>query len=146
MSKANADPRARMIFDPAELDYNFGSEHPLQPQRIVALMDLLETSGLWHSSDEHTKLPLHSATVEELSIAHATDYIAAVQTLSSFDREEALPNERAQLAIKYGFADGDTPILPNMHQVCSRIAGGTLVALNAVMGIPGDVAFSPQDE
>jgi acetoin utilization deacetylase AcuC-like enzyme/GNAT superfamily N-acetyltransferase len=146
MSKAKADPRARMIVDPDELDYNFGPEHPLQPQRIVALIDLLETSGLWHSRDEHTKLPLHSTTVEELSMAHTPNYIAAVQTLSGIDREEALPNERSQLAIKYGFADGDTPIFPNMHEVCSRIAGGTLVALNAVMGIPGDAAATPEDE
>src|SRR6266699_4582755 len=56
MSKVKSDSRARLIFDPNELEYDFGPEHPLQPRRIVALMDLLETSGLWHSSDEQTRL------------------------------------------------------------------------------------------
>ena len=51
MSKAKVDSRARLIFDPGELDYNFGPEHPLQPDRIIALIDLLETSGLWHSTN-----------------------------------------------------------------------------------------------
>jgi acetoin utilization deacetylase AcuC-like enzyme/GNAT superfamily N-acetyltransferase len=146
MSKAKADSRARLIFDPGELDYNFGPEHPLQPRRITALIDLLETSGLWHSTDEHSRLPLRSATVEELSLAHTTDYIAAVQTLSATEGGKSLLNERSQLAIKYGFDEGDTPVLPRMHEVCARIAGGTLVALNAVMGITDEGTIIPEDE
>ncbi len=146
MSKAKVDCRARLIFDPGELDYNFGPGHPLQPQRIAALMDLLETSGLWHRADEHTRLPLRSATIEELSMAHTTDYITAVQTLSSIDGEVALQKERSRLAIKYGFADGDTPALPHMHEVCARIAGGTLVALNAIIGLPGGETSTSEEE
>ncbi len=146
MSKAKADSRARLIFDSSELNYNFGPEHPLQPQRVAALMDLLETSGLWHSADEERRLPLRSATVEELSLAHTADYIAAVQTLSSTGGGESLQNERSRLAIKYGFAEGDTPVLPRMHEVCSLIAGGTLVALNAVMGLAEGGTFTSEDE
>src|SRR5258708_13327085 len=81
-STAKADSRARLVYDSSELDYNFGPHHPLKPARIVALIDLLETSGLWHSAGEQSRLPLRAATVEELSLAHTTDYIAAVQKLS----------------------------------------------------------------
>src|SRR5713226_4459141 len=137
MSKGHTASRARLIFHQDELRYNFGAEHPLQPSRIAALMDLLETCGLWSSTDDELQLPLRSATTEELSLAHSADYIAAVQELSKRetpDKEEL--GRRSQLALKYGFADGDTPVLPGMHEVTAHIAGGSLVALSAVMGLP----------
>src|SRR6266849_158617 len=147
MSKGHTASRARLIFHPDELRYNFGAEHPLQPSRIAALMDLLETCGLWSSTDDELQLPLRSATTEELSLAHSADYIAAVQELSKRetpDKEEL--GRRSQLALKYGFADGDTPVLPGMHEVTAHIAGGSLVALSAVMGLPEGREFDEASE
>src|SRR6266568_4775930 len=146
MSEVQSDSRAKLIFDPEELDYDFGPEHPLQPRRIVALMDLLETSGLWHSSNIYNSLPLRAATSEELSLVHTSDYISAVQTLGAVGKVERLDSEHLQLAMKYGFAEGDTPVLPRMHEVSARIAGGSLAALHAVMGISDDGTITPSDE
>jgi acetoin utilization deacetylase AcuC-like enzyme len=36
---------SRLICEPSELDYDFGPGHPMQPSRLVALLDLLESSG-----------------------------------------------------------------------------------------------------
>ncbi len=135
MSEVKSDSRARLTFDPDELDYDFGSEHPLQPRRIVALIDLLETCGLWKSADEYSILPARAATIEELSLVHTSDYIIAVQALGASGEVERQDSEHLQLAIKYGFAEGDTPVLPRMHEISARIAGGSLVAMNAVMGL-----------
>src|SRR6266704_4723787 len=146
MSEVQSDSRARLIFDPEELDYDFGPEHPLQPRRIVALMDLLETCGLWHSSNTYSSLPLRAATSEELSLVHTSDYISAVQTLGAVGKVEGLESEHLQLAMKYGFAEGDTPVLPRMHEVSARIAGGSLAALHAVMGISDNGTIVPSDE
>lgn len=153
MTGAQANPRARLIFDPAELAYNFGPDHPLQPQRIIALVDLLETAGLWRSTAEQSRLPLRAATLEELGLVHTADYIAAVQRLSAPETgDEAHPpvdagegKKRTQLAIKYGFADGDTPVLPRMHEVSANIAGGTLVGLSAVLGLPEGGTFDAEE-
>ena len=145
-STAKADSRARLVYDSSELDYNFGPDHPLKPARIVALIDLLETCGLWHSAGEQSRLPLRAATVEELSLAHTTDYIAAVQKLSIPEGRKNESEEHKLLSIKYGFADGDTPVLPHMHEVCASIAGGTLVALSAVMGLPAGGTFTAEDQ
>src|SRR5216684_2720711 len=109
MSKGHTASRARLIFHPDELRYNFGAEHPLQPSRIAALMHLLETCGLWSPSEEELQ-------------------------------------RRSQLALKYGFADGDTPVLPGMHEVTAHIAGGSLVALSAVMGLPEGGEFDEASE
>ena len=140
--------RARLLFDKSELNYDFGPEHPLQPRRLVALMDLLESSGLWRSDDSQRGLPLREATIEELSLVHRADYISAVQRLSTPEEpgaSEEERRERAQLALHYGFGDGDTPALPGMHEVTARIVGGSLVALSAVMGLPEGGTFDAEE-
>src|SRR5579875_1640373 len=141
--------RARLIFDPEELKYDFGAHHPMQPSRIVALLDLLEKSGLWQREQERTRLAPRLATVEELRLVHTADYIDAVQRLSVPEEEILDDGERkvrGQLAMQYGFSDGDTPPLPGMHEVSARITGGTLVALCAVMGLPEGGEFASEEE
>ncbi len=149
MTEAAAQARARLIFDPAELAYDFGPGHPLQARRLVALMDLLETSGLWNSSNELTRLPLRAATIDELRLNHTADYISAVQRLSQPEDPHATPEqqkERQECIMRYGFGEGDTPALPNMHEVSALIAGGSLVAMSAVMGLPAGGTFSSESE
>ena len=147
MLKANLAARARLIFHPDELNYNFGAEHPLQPRRIAALMDLLETCELWNSGDQRYRLPFRAATNEELGLVHTADYIAAVQSLSASGPEnEDERKQHLQLALNYGFADGDTPALPGMHEVTARIAGGSLTALSAVMGLLDEHTFATGEE
>ena len=145
----SSPPRARLIFDPAEFNYDFGPDHPLQGRRLVSLMDLLETSGLWQSENEQTRLPSRAATIEELSLNHTAEYIEAVQRLSVVDREALSPDEQRELEkleLHYGFGEGDTPALPDMHKVCALIAGGSLVALSAVMGLPEGGTFSSEED
>ncbi|HZS78663.1 MAG TPA: acetoin utilization protein AcuC [Ktedonobacteraceae bacterium] len=143
--------RTRLIFHEDELAYDFGAQHPMQPRRLVALIDLLETSGLW-KRDDRQQLPLRMATVEELQLVHTADYIAAVQHLSTLQAGEKQHTARAgdrsdqELILNYGFGEGDTPALPNMHKVSALIAGGTLVAMSAVMGLPEGGAFASEQE
>jgi acetoin utilization deacetylase AcuC-like enzyme/GNAT superfamily N-acetyltransferase len=150
MPEKSSDPaRARLIFDPDELKYNFGTEHPLQALRLVALIDLLEKTGLWNSGDEQTRLPLRAATTEELNLNHTADYMEAVKRLSLYNRDVLSPGEQEELKrleFQYGFGEGDTPAQPNMHNVSAKIAGGTLVALSAVMGLPEGGNFAREDE
>ena len=141
--------RARLLFDAAALEYDFGLHHPMRPRRLIALKDLLETSGWWQAADTQTRLDGRSATLEELSLAHTQDYIAAVRRLSvptDAAMSEVERRKREELALHYGFDDGDTPALPYMHDVATRIAGGTLVALSAVMGLPEGGPFATEEE
>ncbi len=138
--------RARMIFDPEELRYDFGAWHPLQPMRLKALMDLLESSRLWRADDERTYLKLRAATIEELSLVHTHDYIAAVQRLSLPEDSNMDSVQRAQLALHYGFGDADTPAASGMHDVSAHVVGGTLIAISAVMGLPEGGVFDTEEE
>src|SRR5450759_4229635 len=149
MSQPDDHSRSYLLFDPAELAYNFGEEHPMQPRRLVALLDLLESSGLWKQNNDAYQLPLRAATEEELRLVHTADYIAAVQRLSKPEQtvlSQQERGERNELALQYGFGEGDTPALPGMHEAAALIAGGTLVALRAVMGLPEGGTFHTEDE
>ena len=146
---ADAAPaRARLLFDRSELSYDFGPEHPLQAQRLVALIDLLETSGLWSRTDKQVSLPTRAATRSELELVHTPEYIDAVGQLSAQVRpEKPGPEEllrREQLALDYGFAEGDTPPLPGMHDVTSLIAGSSLVGLSAIMELAEGGEFADE--
>jgi acetoin utilization deacetylase AcuC-like enzyme len=149
MSSAPAQTRARLVFDARELLYDFGHDHPFQARRLAALIDLLESSGLWHSSDERQSWPFRPASIEELSLIHLPEYLSAVQQLSLPQDHLGAPQQeqakRAQLARKYGFAEGDTPAIAGMHEVAARIAGGTLVALSTVMGLEKGETGAPEE-
>src|SRR5436309_11493168 len=111
MSHADDHTRAYLLFDQSELEYNFGAEHPMQPRRLVSLMDLLESSGLWQRSGEtittppeRVQLPLRPATDEELELVHTADYIAAVKHLS-LPEPEADQQEGNNLAFLSGLGE-----------------------------------------
>lgn len=149
MSDISLQHRARLLFDSAELAYSFGPEHPFQSDRLVALIDLLESSGLWNRQSQQAPLPLRPATEEELRLIHSHDYIAAVQQLSTPQEDLLSKQERQEwtrLATAYGFNESDTPAFPNMHEAASLVAGGTLVALSAVMGLPEGGTFQSENE
>lgn len=148
-SSLSSSPRVRLMFETEELNYDFGPQHPLNPKRLQALVDLLELSDLWHADDKRMHLDLRRATNEELGLVHTPDYIAAVQRLGKLKAvspDKLDSAEMAQFAQHYGFGDGDTPILPGMHEVVARMAGGTLVALSAVMGLPEGGTFASEEE
>jgi acetoin utilization deacetylase AcuC-like enzyme/GNAT superfamily N-acetyltransferase len=146
MPEATNEARARLVFEKEELAYNFGEEHPLQSRRIAALIDLLVSCDLWRADNESMQLPMRPATREEIALAHTEDYIDAVLLLSAPISESQENEDMAKLALKYGFADGDTPVLQGMHKVTARIAGGSLVALSAVMGLPEGGDFEDESQ
>ncbi len=90
----SAPARARLIFDPIELKYDFGAEHPLQASRLEALIDLLEASGLWYRTNEQTHLPLRSATIEELSLIHQRTVALVRHLLIPSPIRQAFPSTR----------------------------------------------------
>ncbi len=147
MFEVQKRPGVRLLFDPAELKYDFGPGHPMQAKRVTALLDLLESSALWNPEKEETRLPFQPATIGELSVIHDLDYIQAVEHLSTPLPEDAGVERiagRKRLALQYGFGDGDTPVLPDMHTVCATIVGGTLEAVRTVMALPGASEFSKE--
>jgi acetoin utilization protein AcuC len=123
------------VHHPTYSGYDFGPDHPMDPMRGEALLDLIGASGLLRGRRIHRLSP-EAATEQELRLVHDPAYIETVRALST-----GAPDPARALAA--GLGEGDTPAFPGMHEVASRIAGGTLAAARAVMRGEVEHAFNP---
>lgn len=111
------------IYDDELLKYRFSDSHPFNQMRLKLTTDLLKDSG--YLTDRHIVKP-RTASIEELSLVHSTDYIQAVQDAG----HDLLTTEEM---IKYGLETEDTPSFKDMHEKSSLLVGATLTAVDLVM-------------
>jgi acetoin utilization deacetylase AcuC-like enzyme len=110
-----------LAYHPKCLDHDTGL-HPESADRLRHTMALIESSGLIHRL---TLLNSRQATLEELSLVHTPEHIAAIRNIA---------------ARGGGRADSDTIISPGSYEAALFAAGATLEAVDAV--IRGDVRHS----
>lgn len=126
--------RGAFLYSPRYLDYDLGGGHPMRPQRLEALLDLLDGLHLLDDSRGYLREPA-SATDADLRLAHSESYIAAVRALSNgaatVDPESI------------GLGPGDTPAFPGMHETTAAMTGGTLAAARMVLAGEFNHAFNP---
>ncbi len=112
-----------IVYDPVYLDHDTGS-HPENSRRLVAIMSLLEESGLLR---ELTSLPPRMATVGELLSVHSPQLVEQVESLV----------ERGG-----GWLDGDTVASNGSYKAALYAVGGLLRATDAVLSGEVDSAFA----
>ncbi|HYM16719.1 MAG TPA: histone deacetylase [Dehalococcoidia bacterium] len=110
------------VYDPLYLEHDTG-DHPERPQRLLATMALLEAS---HLLPRLHRITARDATPEELALVHDPRYVDALQRLA---RDGG------------GWVDPDTLVTPRSFDVASRVVGGTLAALDAVVSGAVESAF-----
>ncbi len=115
--------RVGYIYDPVYLEHNTGS-HCENAQRLTSIMSMLEEDGL---KDELISLSPRQATVDELSMVHAREYIVNVEQQANSGG---------------GRPDPDTIISPGSYQAAIYAAGGAITAVEAVMSNQVDSAFA----
>ena len=112
--------------DPNVIRHDIGPGHPEQPARFFAVMNRLEWSGL---ARDMIRVPVRSATDDELALVHTREYIELVK------REVA--DGRAQLST------GDTDLCAESEDAARRAAGCALAAVDAVFSGLTENAFCP---
>jgi acetoin utilization protein AcuC len=124
---AMALPDPLLVFGPRSTTYDFGPSHPLTPRRFGPGISLLEAIGAVAG------LAPEPASDDELAWIHDEAYIATVKAFA----EEPFQPSRA------GIGPGDTPAFAGMHEAAAAVAGGSLRAMEAILG--GEVlhAFQP---
>lgn len=121
--------RAALVWDPAFTAYRFRPNHPFNPKRLelaislIHELELLEPEGL-------EIVPPREVLREELLTIHTPEYLDAVTRLSGPD---AAASTRDADAWRWGLGSDDNPLFPGMHEVASRVVGGTLRAAELVM-------------
>lgn len=111
-----------LIYDPIYLEHDTGS-HPENSERLVAMMAMLEKSGL---KDQLVSIPPRMATESELLAIHSKDHIDRVESSS---------------ARGGSWLDGDTYCSSGSYKAALYAAGGILRGVDAVMNGEVNSAF-----
>ena len=126
--------RTALVWDDALAEYRFTPGHPLDPRRLQLTIGLIDALHLIDGNAQRV-VPARSATIDELSAAHAPEFIAAVQHASDGNT----PRSNLQ---KFGLGTDDVPIVAGMHEAASHICGATLRAAELVLSGEYTRAFS----
>jgi acetoin utilization protein AcuC len=116
-----------LVYGPRSTTYDFGPAHPLTPRRFGPGISLLETLGAVPG------LAPEPASDAELEWIHDPAYIETVKAFSWEPRSTA----------RMGIGPGDTPAFEGMHDAAAAVAGGSLRAMELILG--GEIlhAFHP---
>jgi acetoin utilization protein AcuC len=122
-----------LVYSSDVVEYDHGPAHPLRPVRVLLTRELISSLGLL-DGDGVDERPLRVATEDELRLVHTAEYIDAVRRAGDGETGEWR---------RYGLGPGDNPIFPNMHRASAKVAGGSLVAAEAVVRGEVQHAFNP---
>ena len=116
-----------LVFGPRSTDYDFGPGHPLTPRRFGPGIDLLRAVG---AEPGLAPDPVPDA---DLRMAHVQEYIEVVRRFSvdPFGPTEA------------GIGHSDNPPFAEMHEAAAAVAGGSLLAMEAILRADVEHAFHP---
>ncbi len=116
-----------IVYDDSLSNYDFGSRHPLKPQRLKLTYELLKTIGYLERSNVSIFEP-KMAEDEEISLFHTKDYIEQVKRYSKEGT---------------GFLDsGDTPAFEGCYEATCIVVGASLKSLELVMNDKVEHAFN----
>lgn len=117
-------PRVQVFWSDRLVGYDFGPEHPMNPQRLDLTARLCQDLGVFDRSGVQVVEPdLPDDVNAFLQQVHTPDYIAAVRAAGA---------DPASADTAYGLGTEDDPAFVGMHEMSALIAAGTRAACEAV--------------
>ena len=103
--------------------YNFGPGHPMAPERMELTVRLAESwvCWIWTTSPWRRRT---SPVMRSCRAVHSAEFVAAVRRVSE---NPDTPDETR------GLGTEDDPAFAGMHEASARLAGGSLLAANAIL-------------
>ncbi|MGH2730131.1 MAG: acetoin utilization protein AcuC [Actinomycetota bacterium] len=130
-----SDSVALVIVEDIAKAYDFGSSHPLRPERVLLTYDNIRALRLLDRANV-TQVPSRSATDAEILAVHDEDFVDTVKGIDA----GSMP-ERAGL--EYGLGTPDDPIFAGMHPASAAVCGASLVAAELVATGEVEHSFNP---
>ena len=115
--------KAGLVYDPIYLEHDTG-DHVENSRRLVTAMSHLRETGV---EEKLTRVPARPASMEELEMIHAPEYISYV---------------KGKAEKGGGWLDPDTVVSPKSYEAASYAVGGGLAAVEAVVKGKVDSAFA----
>ncbi|MEE1621331.1 acetoin utilization protein AcuC [Zafaria sp. J156] len=103
--------------------YRFSDSHPMHPARLDLTKRLIDELGVLEAPTVSLAEP-SVADDAELGLVHDADYIAAVRRASE---HPDVPDAAR------GLGTEDNPLFPGLHEASARLAGGSLLAADAIL-------------
>ena len=116
--------RTALVYHPSFLEHDSGPGHPERPERLSAVLEQLERSGL---ANQCVRLIPEEAGIEAITRIHTADHVEHVARLSGLGR--LVPETM------------DTLVSPATYRAARLAVGAVLQAVDAVMGGRVDNAF-----
>ncbi|KNC20303.1 acetoin utilization protein AcuC [Arthrobacter sp. RIT-PI-e] len=112
----------QIVWDDSMLAYDFGGQHPMNPERLHLTSRLVRACGLLDLDGVSVAAP-EVATDDELETVHSAEYVRGVRSVSANpDLSDAV----------LGLGTEDTPAFLGMHEASARLAGGSIGAADAL--------------
>ena len=128
-------PVALVTVDDIARSYDFGSSHPLRPERVLLTYEHIEHLGLARG-DVVLKVPSRPATDDEIEAVHAREFDAAVKGIDA----GTIPSGAG---LEFGLGTPDDPIFPAMHRASASVCGASITAAELVATGEVSHAFNP---
>jgi acetoin utilization protein AcuC len=125
--------KTAFIYSPRFADYEYGEEHPLQPERARETVELCRKLGLLDKPWINMFEPQPAAR-QKLALFHDWDYLAAL--------EEANDGVFKEKMIEFGLGTVDCPVFRGVYEYSVLVTGGTLLAAKLVEEGRHDLAFN----
>jgi len=119
-----AKKRTGFVYHPDYLKHDAGPFHPESPQRLMAVINGVKSSGLW---EKLVHLEPSPASTEQVKYVHTDTYVKFLQEFC---------------AKGGGNLELDTGVSKDSYDVALLAVGGVIKALNAVMDGEVDNAFA----
>ena len=113
--------------------YDFGSSHPLRPERVLLTYDHIENLGL---AEKVRLVPSRSATDDEVAAVHDQEFIGMVKAIDAGEVDE-------REGLGFGLGTPDDPIFAGMHPASAAVCGASITAAELVASGECDHAFNP---
>jgi acetoin utilization protein AcuC len=115
--------------------YDFGSSHPLRPERVLLTYENIRALDLVMRPNV-SEVMSRSASDEEITAVHEESFVATVKAIDAGELDE-----RAGLV--YGLGTPDDPIFERMHVASAAVCGASIVAADAVASGTAHHSFNP---
>jgi acetoin utilization protein AcuC len=130
-----SDSVALVVVEDIARKYDFGSSHPLRPERVLLTYEHIRTQDLlFRPNVEEVKARV--ATDDEIRAVHAQDFVETVKGIDAgvIDERDGLP---------YGLGTPDDPIFAGMHEASAAVSGASVVAAEVVATEVAQHSFNP---
>lgn len=115
--------------------YDFGSSHPLRPERVLLTYDHIRDLGFL-GLDHVEEISYRPATAEEVEAVHDPGFVNVVRGIDDGTIE-------ARAGSEFGLGTSDNPIFDGMHQASLAVCGASMTAAEAVARERFHYAFNP---